>query len=69
MGDHNRRMQALKEAGNAEAVQYMVNPVEFVNKALREGMLQKNPLRGVPPTMRKSLKENKERLIGDEAVP
>ena len=67
--EHNARMDALTQQGDPDARQYKVMAKEFIDKAIQDKLLQKTPTRGVPVTMRKSVRSTRERLVGDEAEP
>ena len=67
--EHNARMDEREKAGDPDARQFKVIPAEFIDKAVKENLLQKNPSRGVPVLMRKSVRSTRERLVGDEVEP
>ena len=67
--EHNKRMDDRAGQGDPDARQFKVIPAEFIEKAVKENLLQKTPSRGVPVTMRKSVRSTRERLVGDEAEP
>ena len=69
IAEHNARMDAKIKAGDPDAAQFKVIPAEFIQKAVQENLLQRTPSRGVPVTMRKSVRSTRERFVGDEAEP